>query len=179
MVRILFDEQPQAAHRNPWNVHAKEVIFADAAAPDPPATSLQYTPPPPDSSDDEEPGNPKRANEVGRHARANVKRLEGLMRSVSKGVEPSATERSLSSPIFVSGRPHPRLRQGMRVRDVNHGLGGSLIGWIHAGKHFGVVEGGLETSRGNGARVVFDREHPDMLEQSPELAAILANRATR
>ena len=101
-MRILFDARPKAAHRNPWNVKAKDVIFADAAAPDPPAASLAYVVPRPDSSDDDEPEG---------SVNANVKKLEALMRSVSRGVDPTAVERSLSTPIFPNGAPHPRLYQ--------------------------------------------------------------------
>ena len=47
-----------------------------------------------------------------------------------------------------------------------------LLGWVKEGKHFGVVEGGLELSNGTGARVKFDAPHPDLFAQHPELREI-------
>ena len=56
---------------------------------------------------------------------------------------------------------------------VRHALPGTLIGWItRDGHRVGTVKGGLENSKGNGARVRFDRPHPEMLKRHPNLAPV-------
>ena len=61
-------------------------------------------------------------------------------------------------------------RKQRSVTVARYGVPGQLLGYVSNGKRFGQVEGGLESEREEGARVQFDKFHPDMARH-PDLKA--------